>query len=126
MYDIRWSDPLSLEVSMPLPRLEDWLARPAARQRASKLLDEQPLIRGSLVCSQLTCGKPRCRCTRGEKHTAWYLSVRHEGKRRMICVPAALLPLVQRCVKNHHILEETLDLVSRDVLDAFLNARPKR
>jgi hypothetical protein len=100
--------------------MSDWLARDTARRRAAKLLSEQPLIRGSIVSTQLTCGNPGCRCTtEGKKHPAHYLAVRHEGKRRMFCIPKNLLAMVTRCVKNHQLLEETLDIISRDALDVF-------
>jgi len=39
------------------------------------LRERGPLRKGTLVTVRRKCGKPRCRCTTGEKHAAEYLSV---------------------------------------------------
>jgi len=50
----------------------------------------------SLVSSRLLserlgkCGKPNCRCTRGELHKSLYLVQSQGGRLRQICVPQAL------------------------------------
>ena len=46
-----------------------------------------PLRRGAFVTVERKCGKPNCRCARGEGHPAKYLSVKEGGKTRMIYVP---------------------------------------
>ena len=48
-----------------------------------------PLRRGAFVAVQRKCGKPNCRCARGEGHPAKYLSVKEGGRTRMIYVPSA-------------------------------------
>jgi len=97
------------------------LARSAARTRGADLIQQSPLIQGTLVESQRTCGTASCRCHgKGPKHSATYLAVRHNGKRAMICVPDRLLEYVQECVNNHQKLQKTLEIISRDCLKAFL------
>jgi len=100
---------------------EEDLARNAARSRAADLIQQSPLIQGTLVESERTCGTAACRChAKGPKHSATYLAVRHGGKRSMICVPERLLAYVQECVNNHQKLQQTLEIVSRDCLEIFL------
>ena len=37
---------------------------------------------------QRCCGKKNCRCQQGERHVSLYLSVKLDGKRRMIYIPS--------------------------------------
>lgn len=53
------------------------------------LQERGPLRKGTLVTVRRKCGKPRCRCTTGEKHAAKYLSVKEHGKTRMTYVSQA-------------------------------------
>lgn len=49
------------------------------------LLEAEPLIRGSVVRRLSVCGKPGCRCARGEKHGPfWYLCRSEGGRNRMV------------------------------------------
>jgi hypothetical protein len=100
---------------------QDELARSAARTRATELLLQSPVIQGTLVESERTCGTATCRCHgKGPKHSATYLAVRHKGKRAMFCVPDRLLEYVKECVGNHQRLQQTLEIISRDCLNVFL------
>ena len=53
------------------------------------LKERGPLRKGTLVTISKKCGKPNCRCTTGERHTANYLSVKEHGKTRMVYMPKA-------------------------------------
>ena len=48
--------------------------------RLRKLAECGPLIDGSLVVIRRRCGNPNCRCARGHKHPAHYLT-RKVGRR---------------------------------------------
>ena len=48
-----------------------------------------PLRRGAFVTVQRKCGKPNCRCAKGEGHPAKYLSVKEGGRTRMIYVSSS-------------------------------------
>ena len=54
-----------------LPLLETYLAR-------------DPLLPGSLYTLRRKCGKPNCRCSRGELHESTVLSYRGQGRPRNI------------------------------------------
>lgn len=48
------------------------------------LLESKPFQRGSILRRFLVCGKPGCRCTRGERHGPfYYLSESEHGRRRL-------------------------------------------
>ncbi len=57
-----------------------------ARSRLAQLMHDHEFIRGSVVSMARCCGKKNCRCQQGEKHVSLYLSIKIEGKRRMIYV----------------------------------------
>ncbi len=61
-----------LKLQEQLPQLlEDCLAR-------------EPLLPGSLYSLRRKCGKPNCRCSRGELHESTVLSYRGQGRPRNI------------------------------------------
>ena len=47
----------------------------------------QPMVQGSFYLLRRKCGKPTCRCTRGELHTAWVITRSEAGKDRLYSVP---------------------------------------
>lgn len=53
------------------------------------------MVDGSLVVVHRRCGKPRCRCTRGEKHPAHYLMRKVGGKTHSLYIPVALVEEVR-------------------------------
>jgi len=55
----------------------------SSKQILAKVRALGPMVHGSLVEAARTCGNRRCRCARGEPHTAFYLSRRLEGKTRL-------------------------------------------
>ncbi len=62
----------------------------SARQHLRRLLHDHPVIAGSLVEQYVTCGKPACRCARGDKHGPLsYLYWKEQGRSRSLYVPHA-------------------------------------
>lgn len=84
-----------------------------ARGRLAQLIHDGGLIRGSLVVRQRTCGKPNCRCARGEKHASLYLVVSEEGKYRQVFVPKDLEQVIRLWVENHQKARDLFEEISR-------------
>ena len=68
------------------------------QNQLSQLLEDclgrEPLLPGSLYTLRRKCGKPNCRCSRGELHESTVLSYRGQGRpRNMSPPPAQLEPL---------------------------------
>jgi len=72
------------------------------------------VLRGSLMERYLTCGKPDCRCARGERHgPVWYLSVTlDQAHRQGSTVPSHQLEPVRRWIENYHRVKERLEKIS--------------
>ncbi|HAM49322.1 MAG TPA: hypothetical protein DCP92_00970 [Nitrospiraceae bacterium] len=47
-----------------------------------------PLVKGSVYEMARKCGNPSCRCTRGQLHKSIVLSWSHQGKTRLMSLPA--------------------------------------
>jgi len=90
----------------------------ALRERRRKMLrnvpDLQQILRGSLVERYLTCGKPGCKCARGERHgPVWYLTVSLKaGKTVGMQVPQDKLQQVRQLLENHRKVKESLEAIS--------------
>jgi Family of unknown function (DUF6788) len=54
-------------------------------------LGREPLLPGSLYTLRRKCGKPNCRCSRGELHESTVLSYRGQGRPRNISPPPGQL-----------------------------------
>src|SRR6266571_1747342 len=90
--------------------------RLAVRRRTlvERLSGVGPVLRASLIERFTQCGKPGCKCMRGEKHgPAYYLTVSYaKGKTRQVYVPKDLRPLVERWIQNYHHAMTTLEELS--------------
>jgi hypothetical protein len=94
-----------------------------ARSRAVQLLADQPLLRGSLVLQHRSCGKPYCRCQKGQKHPALYLHTRSGDRRVRIYIPPALHDTARRWVDNGRRVKRLVDRVSEHHFRALLEQK---
>lgn len=94
-----------------------------ARSRAVRILADKPLLRGSLVLQHRSCGKPYCRCQKGQKHPALYLHTRSGDRRVRIYIPPALHDTARLWVDNGRRLKRLLDRVSEHHLQALLGQK---
>lgn len=82
------------------------------RSRLISLLRSEGLLRGNLVTLKNTCGKPTCRCQRGEKHESLYLAQSREGKSYMRYVPRTWHQRVRSWVKRYQEVQRLLEVLS--------------
>lgn len=94
-----------------------------ARSRAVQLLADEPLLRGSLVLQNRSCGKPYCRCQKGQKHPALYLHTRSGDRRVRIYIPPALHDTARRWVDNGRRVKRLVDRISEHHLQALLEQK---
>ena len=84
------------------------------RRRALRALPSlEEVVRGSVIERRLRCGKPGCRCARGQLHAATYLSVTFAGgQTEQISLPADLVPLARRWVANYDAWWKAVEKIS--------------
>jgi hypothetical protein len=68
-------------------RQQLWRAYAALATTLRRLLRSQPLVQGSFYLLRRKCGKPNCRCARGQLHTAYVLTRSEAGRDRLYMVP---------------------------------------
>jgi len=77
----------------------------AAQQQLPQLLEEwlgrEPLLPGSLYTLRRKCGKPNCRCSRGQLHESTVLSYRGQGRPRNISPPTEQLELLRSMTQHY-------------------------
>ena len=91
------------------------LALRKRREGLTKLLPPlRDILRGSLTERYLTCGKPDCKCARGERHgPVWYLSVSlDQSHRKGTTVPSPQVAQVRRGIEGYHRVKEHLEKIS--------------
>ncbi len=65
------------------------------------ILGRQELLKGTVTEVQRTCGKPGCKCTKGDKHVCYQLSASVEGRTRTRNVPRKELETVRRLTEDY-------------------------
>ena len=82
------------------------------RSRAGQILSGAGLVHGNLSTRLQKCGKPNCRCTRGERHELFVLVVRQDGNTVQVPIPRRLVSTVRRWVEQEKDLQEMLRRIS--------------
>jgi hypothetical protein len=90
---------------------------PSSKQILSRIRKLGPMVRGSLIHNRVRCGKPTCKCARGEVHSAYYLSRRIEGKTRMDHIAKDQVATVRRWKKDTERLEALLEKLTDALMD---------
>jgi hypothetical protein len=82
---------------------------PKTGRQLQALARLQPMLAGSLVGQYVTCGKPRCRCTRGQKHgPLYYLYWKEQGRSRSLYVPREKVSELRRQIQNYRRFQTQL------------------
>jgi hypothetical protein len=84
------------------------------RKLAAQLTQVGPVLRATLIERFTQCGKPGCKCMRGDKHgPSSYLVVSYaKGKTKQVYVPKDLKPVAQAWVRNYHRMAAMLEEIS--------------
>lgn len=83
------------------------------RSRLKAYISHQGLLRGSLTMRRHTCGKPNCKCAKGDyRHSSLYLTRVKDGKLEQLYIPKEKQELVRSWVENFHLIQELLERIS--------------
>lgn len=84
------------------------------RRRATQQLPPfDEIVRGSLLERSIRCGKPTCRCAKGEGHHTFYLTVSFaRGRTEQVTIPPLLVPKIRRWLANYQDLWRALEEIS--------------
>jgi hypothetical protein len=98
-------------------------AERSARSKLARIAHGESILCGSLVRMKKQCGNPNCKCARGERHESLCLSIRVDGKRKMIHVPRHLEGTVIESVEGYQRMKMLMDQVSQSSLERFIAAK---
>lgn len=85
------------------------IASTALKTSLAKLQALWPALKGSLAQVRKPCIRPNCRaCASGKKHANYLLAFTDQGRRRCLYVPAAMVPVLKRALKNGRRIEQLL------------------
>ncbi|MGQ9646852.1 MAG: DUF6788 family protein [Thermodesulfobacteriota bacterium] len=68
------------------------------------LFSDRPVIKGTVYELRRKCGKPGCKCARGELHTRMVVSASEGGKTRLQVIPKGFLVEVEAKVRRYQEL----------------------
>lgn len=83
-----------------------------SRSRLKLFISYSGFLRGTLTMREHTCGKPNCKCTRGQKHRSLYLTRSKNGKVEQLYVPKEKETAVKQLVKQYRIVQDLLEKIS--------------
>ena len=66
-----------------------WRLHAALGRLLRTMTSQGPLTPGSFYLLRRKCGKPSCRCARGQLHAVWVLTRSEDGKHKLYSVPPA-------------------------------------
>ncbi len=92
--------------------------------RLPEALDE--MLPGALSLSHLRCGKPTCHCATGVGHPAWHLTVRVDGRPRVIHIPAGWADAIRRRVEAGRGFQDAVREVLAANVQLLVLARQQR
>jgi hypothetical protein len=67
-------------------------------------LSDQALIKGSVYELKSKCGKPGCKCTKGQLHRRMVVSASDKGKTRLRVIPRGFVSEIQNKVRRYQRL----------------------
>ena len=82
------------------------------RSKLTQITAGRAFLRGTLLERERLCGKPNCRCARGQKHRSLYLVLSDGKRQRQLFVPRDWEERVRQWVANHKALRKLVSQVS--------------
>ena len=74
------------------------------RQAAEPFFSDKPVVKGSAYELKTKCGKPGCKCAKGQLHVRMVLSASEKGKTRLRAIPHGFLVEVQTKARRYQEL----------------------
>lgn len=94
-------------------RQQLWRAYQAAGRTLRHLQRQDSLTPGSFYLQKRRCGKPNCRCARGELHQAWVISRSQGGASRTFMVPAGQRARLRQLTSEYRRYQRARALLAR-------------
>ena len=83
-----------------------------SRSRLKPLISREEFVRATPTLRRISCGKPNCKCQRGEKHSALVLTRRAHGKTEQLHIPKDQESKARALVDRYHEVQGLLDQIA--------------
>ncbi len=90
---------------------------------------DRPVIKGTVYELRRRCGKPGCKCAKGQLHARMVVSASEKGKTRLRVIPRGFLIEVQQKVRRYQDLRRIrvrLVAIHREMLKVLDEMEPMR
>ena len=77
------------------------------RELIKPFFSDKPVIKGSVYELKRKCGKPGCKCTKGQLHRSMVLSSSEKGRTRLLVIPHGFLLEVKSKVQRYQKLRRS-------------------
>jgi hypothetical protein len=74
------------------------------KQLVEPFFSDRPVVKGTVYELRRRCGKPGCKCAKGELHARMVVSASEKGKTRLRVIPRGFLGEVQEQVRRYQEL----------------------
>jgi len=74
------------------------------KQLVEPFFSDRPVVKGTVYELRRRCGKPGCKCAKGELHARMVVSASEKGKTRLRAIPRGFLVEVQEQVRRYQEL----------------------
>jgi hypothetical protein len=74
------------------------------KQLVEPFFSDRPVVKGTVYELRRRCGKPGCKCVKGELHARMVVSASEKGKTRLRVIPRGFLVEVQEQVRRYQEL----------------------
>jgi hypothetical protein len=74
------------------------------KQLVEPFFSDRPVVKGTAYELRRRCGKPGCKCAKGELHARMVVSASEKGKTRLRVIPRGFLGEVQEQVRRYQEL----------------------
>jgi hypothetical protein len=82
------------------------------RSRLAQLVHQRRFLRGTLSVRSRQCGKPNCRCAKGQPHVSLYLVQSQGGKPRQVFVPKSWEERIRAAVADYQRMQGLIEELS--------------
>jgi hypothetical protein len=83
-----------------------------SRSKLKPLISWKEFLRATPTLRHLTCGKPNCKCQRGEKHTALVLTRIVNGKAEQLHIPKDSEKVAREWIERYREILSLLEKIS--------------
>ena len=88
-----------------------------SRSKLKPLICDRELLRATASLRDVVCGKPNCKCLKGEEHLALVLTRSTKGQVEQLYIPKEKEEMVKHWIRSYRDIQELLEIISSTYWD---------